>query len=113
VVRRLFAALEPRRYLIYLGGLGAVILSRALGPTWLRTPVFVLALTVMCTTYLAELHDGDEAVETTTLVLGLAVVGIAVGAFVASEVNPIAGFLFVAGGILFFRAATRGAPDED
>lgn len=106
-VERLFASLAARRYLIYLGGLGVVVLARAFAPTWTRTPVFVLALTLMCTTYLAELHARAEA-EPRTVVVALAVAGVAVGAFVAAEVNPVGGFLFVLGGLLFFRAATRG-----
>jgi hypothetical protein len=106
-VGHLFTALEARRYTIYLGGLGAVVLTRALGPAWARTPVFVLALTVMCTTYLAELRGRAAGVEATTLVVALAVGGIAVGAFVVAEVNAVAGLLFVLGGIFFFRAATR------
>lgn len=106
-VGHLFAALAARRYYIYLGGLGAVVLTRALAPAWTRTPVFVLALTVMCTTYLAELHDRTAGVEVTTLVVALAVGGIAVGAFIVAEVNAVAGLLFVLGGLFFFRAATR------
>ncbi|WP_162562461.1 hypothetical protein [Salinigranum rubrum] len=105
-VERLFASLAARRYPIYLGGLGVVVLVRAFAPTWTRTPVFVLALTLMCTTYLAELHGRAET-ETRTLVVALAVAGVAVGAFVVAEVNPVGGFLFVLGGLFFFRAATR------
>ncbi|WP_136589994.1 hypothetical protein [Salinigranum halophilum] len=106
-VDRLFAVLDDHRYVIYLGGLSAVVLSRALGPAWVRTPVFVVALTLMCTAYLAELDRRSTGVEAVTFVVAIAVVGIAVGAFVVAEVSPVGGFLFIAGGVLFFRAATR------
>jgi hypothetical protein len=105
LVRRTFRTLRDHRYAVYLGGLAGVALASALAPTWARTPLVVAVLTLMCTTYLAELHGRATAVRAETVVVAAAVAGVAVGSYVLVAVNRVGGLLFVLGGILFFRAA--------
>jgi hypothetical protein len=105
LVRRTFRTLRDHKYAVYLGGLVAVALASVLVPTWARTPLVVAALTLMCTTYLAELHGRAAAVRAETVVVAAAVAGVAVGSYVLVEVSRVGGVLFVLGGILFFRAA--------
>jgi hypothetical protein len=110
--RRTFAALRAHRYAVYLGGLVTVGLASWVAPAWARTPAVVVALTVMCTTYLAELHGRAPAVRAEGVVVTVAVGGVAVGAYLLTAVNRVGGVLFVLGGVLFFRAAI-GAEDGD
>jgi hypothetical protein len=105
LVRRSFAALRTHRYVIYVGGVALIGLTSVVGPVWSRTPLTVVALAVICTTYLAELHGRAETVRAESLVAAVAVAGVAGGAYLLVEVSRLGGALFVAGGILFFRAA--------
>jgi hypothetical protein len=104
LVRRTFGVLRDHRYVVYLGGLVVVALASTVAPTWARTPLVVAALSLMCTTYLAELHERATAVRVETVVVAAAVAGVTVGSYVLVEVSRVGGLLFVLGGILFFRA---------
>lgn len=105
---RLAATLRSWRYAVYVGGLVVVTLGARVGPEWARTPLVVLTLTVMGGTYLAELRGRADEVSAGVVVTALALVGVAVGSYLAVEVNRLGGALFVLGGVLLFRAAARG-----
>ncbi|WP_435075918.1 hypothetical protein [Halococcus sp. AFM35] len=123
----LFRLLVTHRLLVYFGGLfviGLPLLFRALGiglSGTARTVLVVVTLAVMVLTYLGERRVGfsDSRTETTQdyplkmrLVLALALVGIAVGIYVALEVNTLAGLLFIAGAYFFGYMGYRGGLDE-
>lgn len=111
-VGRLFATLRTHRYPLYAGCLAIVALASTVAPHWARSPLVACALTLMGVTYLAELHGRAEAIRAETAIIAVAVLGIAVGAFVVVEVSSVGGVLFILGGLLFFRAAVRsGASD--
>lgn len=115
------------RLLIYLAGLIAVgsplVLAQVFGVTLspaARTTVVVVSLAAMIATYLAERRVGldhvddrtGEATESYPLrmraAVAAAVVGLAVGVYVALEMNPFYGLLFVGGAYLFAYIAYRG-----
>ncbi len=102
---RAFAALRRVRYPIYAGGLAVVGLATTVGPPPVRPPLVSLALTVMCVTYLAELHGRAGGVRAETAVTAVAIAGVAVGAYLLVTVTRLGGALFVLGGVLFFRVA--------
>jgi hypothetical protein len=125
----LFRLLVTYRLLIYFGGLfviGLPLLFRALGielSGTARTVLVVVTLSVMVLTYLGERRVGfpDSRTETTSkeyplkmrLALALALLGIAVGIYVALEVNTLTGLLFIAGAYLFGYMGYRGGLDEE
>ena len=124
----LFRVLVAHRLLVYFGGLfviGLPLLFGALGielSGTTRTVLVVVTLTVMVFTYLGErrVGFGDAQTEPTLdyplkmrLVLALAVLGIAVGIYVALEVNPLTGLLFIAGAYFFGYMGYRGGLNED
>lgn len=113
----LFRLLVAYRLLVYFGGLfviGLPLLFGALGielSGTTRTVLVVITLTVMVLTYLGERRMGvsDSRTEPTTdeyplrmrFMVALAVLGIAVGIYVALEVNTFTGLLFITGAYLF------------
>lgn len=134
----LFRSLVAYRLFIYVGGLIAISLPRVLRTAAeielaapVRTLVVVVSLGVMILTYVGERRVGlDGGSETaprspseagseagsgysrrtrTSLVIGLA--GIAIGVYVALEVDTLVGVLFVIGGVLFGRSAYRGGTE--
>lgn len=125
----LFRLLVANRLLVYFGGLfviGLPLLFAALGielSGTARTVLVVVTLAVMVLTYLGERRLGipDSQTETTTqeyplkmrLALALAVLGVAIGIYVALEVNPLAGLLFIAGAYFFGYMGYRGGFDEE
>lgn len=105
LVRRTVATLRAHRYSVYVGGVVLILLASLAGPAWSRNPVTVATLTVLCATYLAELHGRADGVRAEAAVAAVAVGGVAVGAYLLVEVNQVGGLLFLLGGILFYRAA--------
>ena len=108
-------------------------------PATIRTLLVAVALGAMILTYLGERRVADEAAgeerrlrpnaenrtpegeastvgsgysrrTRTTVAIGL--VGIAIGIYVAIEVDTIIGVLFVVGGLLFGQSAFSGGDDE-
>lgn len=108
-IGRAFAALRRVRYPVYAGGLAVVVLASTVAPAAARSPLVVLALTVMCVTYLAEIHGRVDGMRAEAAVTAVAIVGVAVGASLLATANRVGGALFVLGGVLFFRAAVRGS----
>jgi hypothetical protein len=124
----LFRLLVSYRLLIYFGGLfviGLPLLFGALGielSGTARTVLVVVTLAVMVLTYIGErrVGFGGSRTEPTTeeyplkmrLMLALAVLGIAVGIYVALEVNTLTGLLFIAGAYFFGYMGYRGGLDE-
>lgn len=106
-----FALLRRLRYPVYLGGLAVVVVASTAAPPAVRPPLVALALCVMCTTYLAELHGRADGMRAEAAVTAVAVAGVAVGAYLLATTNRLGGALFVLGGVLFFRAVVRGADD--
>lgn len=125
----LFRMLVSYRLLVYFGGLFVIslpLLLRALGielPGTARTVLVVITLAVMLLTYLGERRVGyaDTRTESATeeyslktrLALVLAVAGIAIGVYVALELNTIGGLLFIAGAYLFGYLGYRGGLGEE
>jgi uncharacterized membrane protein YgdD (TMEM256/DUF423 family) len=126
----LFRLLVTYRLLVYFGGLfviGLPLLFRALDielPGTARTVLVVVTLAVMVLTYLGERRVGyaDSRTESATeeyslqtrLAFALALVGVAVGIYVALEVNTLTGLLFIAGAYLFgYMGYRRGLDGED
>jgi hypothetical protein len=107
LVRRMFGLLRRNRYIVYVGGVALIALASLVGPAWSRTPVTVATLTVICTTYLAELHGRADGMRAESVVTAVAVAGVAGGTYLLVEVSRLGGALFVFGGVLFFRAAVR------
>ena len=113
--------LAAHRLSIYLGGLIAILLPRILravaGVTLApvtRTVIVVGSLLLMVVTYLAERQArqaGGESIATDTystqtrVLVGLAVVGLALGVYLALEGRPLIGLLFLGGAMLFLRIA--------
>lgn len=113
--------LAAHRVSIYVGGLIAILLPRilriaadiTLAPLT-RTVIVVGSLLLMVVTYLAERQArgddgagptaGDYSTRTRVLV-GLAVVGLALGVYLAFEGRPLFGLLFLGGALLFLRIA--------
>lgn len=108
------------RLFVYLGGLIAIgvplVLQRAYGTELspgARTAIVVVSLGVMIVTYLAERRVGQGHIDDRTgesresystrlrVSVATAIVGIAIGIYVAMEVNPFAGALFIIGAFLF------------
>jgi polyferredoxin len=128
-LKSLFRLLVAHRLLIYFGGLfviGLPLLFGALGiqlSGTARTVLVVVTLAVMVLTYIGErrIGFGRSRAEPTTdeyplkmrVMLALAVLGIAVGIYVALEVNPLTGLLFIAGAYFFGYMGYRGGLDED
>lgn len=137
----LVRSLVAHRAVVYGGGLIAIGLPRALRTaagievaTPLRTLLVVASLGLMILTYLGERSaDTKDAEPTasgatpaatsetesgtgysrrtrTTVAIGL--VGIAIGIYVAIEVDTLVGLLFIGGGLLFGRSAYRGETEE-
>lgn len=129
----LFRSLVAYRVIIYIGGLIAITLPRILRMTAgielaapVRTLIVVVCLGIMILTYLGERRIGlgtddvnptaSESASTsesgysrrtrTTVMIGL--VGLAVGIYVAIEIDTLIGLLFIAGGLLFGQSAYRG-----
>ncbi len=113
--------LAAHRLSIYLGGLIAILLPRilriaadiTLAPLT-RTVIVVGSLLLMVVTYLAERQArGDDGTDPATedystrtrVLVGLAVVGLALGVYLAFEGRPLFGLLFLGGALLFFRIA--------
>ncbi|MFB6124046.1 MAG: hypothetical protein ABEJ78_11395 [Haloferacaceae archaeon] len=128
----LFRFLVAYRMLVYLGGLVAIgvplFLVRAFGievSQGARTAIVLVSLAVMVVTYVGERRVGDDHVDDRTgrstesyslrmrLSVALAVLGIAVGVYVAIEVNLVAGLLFVLGAYLFGYLGYRSEGTED
>jgi hypothetical protein len=125
----LFRLLVAYRLLIYFGGLfviGLPLLFGALGVALsgtVRTVLVVVTLAVMVLTYVGERRIGFDGSRTDVtaqeyplkmrLMLALAVLGIAVGIYVALEVNTFTGLLFIAGAYFFGYMGYRGGLDED
>lgn len=124
----LFRVLVAHRLLVYFGGLfviGLPLLFGALGielSGTTRTVLVVVTLAVMVFTYLGERRVGFDDAQTEPrldyplkmrLVLALAVLGIAVGIYVALEVNALTGLLFIAGAYFFGYMGYRGGLNED
>jgi hypothetical protein len=113
--------LAAHRLSIYLGGLIAILLPRilrtVLGVTLApvtRTVIVFGSLLLVVVTYLAERQvrqaDGETiATESysrqTRVLVGLAVVGLALGFYLALEGRPLIGLLFLGGAMLFLRIA--------
>ncbi|MFD1633764.1 hypothetical protein ACOZ4L_13095 [Haloplanus ruber] len=115
----LLRLLVTYRLFIYLGGLIAIgiplLLQRAYGTELspgARTAIVAVSLGLMIVTYLGERRVGrdhvdatGESAETYSLRLrasiATAVVGLAIGIYVAMEVNPLTGSFFVLGAFLF------------
>lgn len=125
----LVRSLVAHRAVVYGGGLLAIGLPRALRTaagievaTPLRTLLVVASLGLMILTYLGERSADTEDAEPTasgtgysrrtrtTVAIGL--VGIAIGIYVAIEVDTLVGLLFIGGGLLFGRSAYRGETEE-
>ncbi len=125
----LFELLVTYRLLVYFGGLALItlpLLFEAVGIAVPRTARVVLVgvvLTVMVLTYLGERRVGFSESETRTtgktyplrmrIVFVFALVGIAVGVYVALEVNTLTGLLFIAGAYLFGYMGYRSGSGED
>jgi uncharacterized membrane protein YgdD (TMEM256/DUF423 family) len=125
----LFRLLVAYRLLVYFGGLfviGLPLLFRALGTELsgtARTVLVVVTLAVMVLTYLGERRVGyaESRSESATeeyslqirLVFALALVGIAVGIYVALEVNTFTGLLFIVGAYLFGYMGYRSGFDRE
>lgn len=134
----LFRSLVAYRVFIYVGGLVAIALPRILRTVAgidlaasVRTLIVAASLGVMILTYLGERRVGlDEEPKPTasdpssggdgesreysrrtrtTVAIGL--VGLAIGIYVAVEVNLLIGLLFIAGGLLFGQSAYRGGSE--
>ncbi|MFC6988990.1 hypothetical protein ACFQJD_10170 [Haloplanus sp. GCM10025708] len=116
----IFRFLVAYRIVIYLGGLVAIgvplFLARAFDyhvSAGARTAIVLVSLAVMIVTYVGERRVGDDHIDDRTgksvesyslrmrLSVGLAVLGIAVGVYVAVEMHLVAGLLFVLGAYLF------------
>ena len=113
--------LAAHRLSIYLGGLLAILLPRllrtladvTLSPLT-RTVIVMGSLLLMVVTYLAERRarredvagpsPGEYSLQTRTLV-GLGVVGLALGVYFVLETRPLFGLLFIGGALLFLRIA--------
>jgi hypothetical protein len=124
----LLRLLVAYRLLIYFGGLfviGLPLLFGALGVELsgtTRTVLVVVTLAVMVLTYAGERRVGFDGSRTDAtaedyplkmrLMLALAVLGIAVGIYVALEVNALTGLLFIAGAYFFGYLGYRGGLDE-
>jgi hypothetical protein len=123
----LFRFLVAYRMLIYLGGLVAIgiplFLQRAFSievSAGARSAIVLVSLAVMVVTYVGERRVGDDHVDERTgkstesysvrmrLSIALAVVGIAVGIYVAMEVNLVGGLVFILGAYLFGYLGYRG-----
>ena len=117
---------------IYVGGLLVIsiplVLSSAFNvvvPGTARTVLVGVTLAVMIATYIAERYVGyDSESEPRTedkptyslrlrVALALSVVGIAVGIYVALEIAPFTGLLFILGAYLFGYIGYRGEFDEN
>lgn len=125
----LFRFLVSYRLLIYFGGLFLIavpLVAKPFGitvPGTARTVVVVVVLAVMVLTYLGERRVGvpESGTEPTRetyprkmrLMLVLAFVGIAVGVYVALEVNMLTGLLFIAGAYLFGYMGYRSGLEDD
>jgi hypothetical protein len=119
------------RLFIYVGGLLVIsiplVLSSAFSvvvPGTARTVLVGVTLAVMIATYIAERYVGyDSESESHTedkptyslrlrVALAFSVVGIAVGIYVALEIAPFTGLLFILGAYLFGYIGYRGEFDE-
>lgn len=125
----LFGVLVAYRLLIYFGGLlviGSPLLFGALGielAGTVRVVLVVVTLAVMILTYVGERRIGFEGAQAAPagetyslrmrLALALAVAGIAIGVYVALEVNTVAGLLFIAGAYFFGYLGYRGGLGEE
>lgn len=124
--------LAANRTAVYIGGLLVISAPIALVqvgielPAAARSALVVASLAVMIVTYVAERRVGDEVQEShkaaatgeretysrrTRLAVAAAVVGLAVGVYVAVEVDALVGLLFIAGAYLFTYVAYRGGDD--
>lgn len=92
-------------------------------PATARVVIVGVSLAVMVATYVAErrivFDDGDGREPTseyslrTRAAVVAAIVGLAAGVYIAVEVDPIYGFLFILGAYLFSRMAFKGEGDGD
>ncbi|MFB6167727.1 MAG: hypothetical protein ABEJ43_02650 [Haloferacaceae archaeon] len=117
---RLFRLLVSHRMLVYVGGLVVIgsplFIVRAFGrelPWSVRTALVVSSLAVMIVTYVGERRVGHDHLDDTTgesteeyplrmrLAVAMAVLGLAVGVFIAIEVDILGGLLFVGGSYFF------------
>lgn len=125
----LFRLLVAYRLLVYFGGLFVIGLPLMFGALGIelsgtaRVVLVVVTLAVMVLTYIGErrVGFGDSRTETRSeeyplkmrLMLALAVLGIAVGIYVALEVNTLTGLLFIAGAYFFGYMGYRGGLDGE
>ena len=128
----LFRLLVAYRSFVYLGGLLVISLPLFLSvafdvepPATVRAVVVTVSLAIMVVTYVGERRVGHDHIDPRTgqpteayslrmrVALALAVVGIAVGIYVALEVNSLAGTLFVLGAYLFGYLGYRGETNAD
>lgn len=125
----LFRLLVAYRLPIYLGGVAVIALPIVLAdvfgtviPAGARTAIVVVTIAVMIATYVGERRldgtpDGDDATEPdrptyplrTRIAMTMALLGVAVGIFVALEVDLAAGILFILGAYLFGYIGYRNA----
>ncbi|MFB6157141.1 MAG: hypothetical protein ABEJ34_04805 [Haloferacaceae archaeon] len=127
---RLFRLLVAHRMLVYVGGLVVIgiplFMVRAFGrelPWAVRTTLVVTSLTIMIVTYVGERRVGHDHLDDTTgesteeyplrmrLAVAMAVLGLAVGVFVALEVNVLGGLMFIGGSYFFAYVAYRDGDD--
>ncbi|EMA51201.1 hypothetical protein [Halococcus thailandensis] len=125
----LFGVLVANRLLIYFGGLlviGSPLLFGALGielPGTVRIVLVVVTLVVMTLTYVGErrigfagaqaAHAGETYSLRMQIALAVAVAGIAIGVYVALEVNTVAGLLFITGAYFVGYLGYRGGSGEE
>ncbi|MCL7417465.1 MAG: hypothetical protein M8354_06460 [Halalkalicoccus sp.] len=137
----LVRSLVAYRTVVYGGGLIAIGLPRVLRTAAgievaapIRTLLVVASLGLMILTYLgersADTEDAKPAPSRTTLAstsetepeigysrrtrttVAIGLAGIAIGIYVAIEVDTLVGLLFIGGGLLFGRSAYRSETEE-
>ena len=115
------------RLRIYLGGLlvisAPVLLAMAFEirlPSTARTVIIGTTLTAMITTYFAERRidysqinsvSGEQSNEyplRMRIAIGLSIIGVAAGIYIALEGNSLVGLIFIAGAYLFGYLAYHG-----
>jgi hypothetical protein len=117
---------------IYIGGLLVIsiplILSSAFSvviPATARTVLVVVTLTVMIATYIAERYvgyDSENELQTDEestysmrlrVALAFSIIGIAAGIYIALEIAPFTGMMFIVGAYLFGYFGYRGEFDKN
>lgn len=126
----LFRLLVAYRFFVYVGGLfvlGVPLVLSMVGVTISQTARTVLVVAVLCVmvlTYAGERRVGHDHIDPRTgkstedyplgmrVAVALAAVGVAVGVYVAIEVNPLTGLVFVVGAYFFGYLGYRGGRDD-